>query len=293
MKKIFSNIKTLAALLMVGAAFTACSNSDNDSIIVPTDNVKTYNFTIQASNIDLQPSTRVAINFDYNPSAENPLTIKWAGGETIQVYNKVGTNVGTLTAAASADGSSATLSGTLSGAYITEGNKLTLKIEPTDFNIQDGSYGTLGKQKFKAEATVTIANVEGTDVTATGTAVFENKQAIVLFYLYDYTSHWFVQPTKPDVGDYKMTVTVYDSDPSDGVVYRINCDKATVSTLFVTMDGFTGKKLNLQVFKGLNPTSFEDSNPPAYEYEIFTQENVTFENGNFYPIEVYLHRKSS
>ena len=51
MKKIMTNIKTLAALLMAGVAFAACSSSD-DSIIEQPANLtepQTYTMTIQAT----------------------------------------------------------------------------------------------------------------------------------------------------------------------------------------------------------------------------------------------------
>ena len=53
MKKYFSNIRTLAALLMAGAAFAACSSDDN-SIEQPANPTapKTYTLTVNASKGD-------------------------------------------------------------------------------------------------------------------------------------------------------------------------------------------------------------------------------------------------
>ena len=51
MKKIMTNIKTLAALLMVGAALTACSSEDNfmnDQPANPTE-PQVYTMTIEAT----------------------------------------------------------------------------------------------------------------------------------------------------------------------------------------------------------------------------------------------------
>ena len=112
MKKILSNIYTLAALLMAGTAFTACSSSD-DIIEQPANPTEpqVYTLVIKASKGDA--NTR-ALSL-----SGSTLNAYWSGKETIEVYQKdVYQNVvkiGTATAAASPDGNT-TITATLDKA---------------------------------------------------------------------------------------------------------------------------------------------------------------------------------
>ena len=107
MKKILSNIYTLAALLMAGAAFTACSSSD-DIIEQPANPTepKVYTMVIKASKGDA--NTR-ALSLD-----GSTLNACWSGEETIEVYQS-GEKIGTATAAASTNGNT-TITATLNSA---------------------------------------------------------------------------------------------------------------------------------------------------------------------------------
>ncbi len=162
MKKTFSNIRTLAALLMAGAAFAACSSND-DNIIEnqqpanPGEQV--YTLTINASKGD---GTTRALSLD----GSGKLTASWANGDELTVYNasKGAYLTGTLTAS-NALGSTATFSGALTGT-IEVGNYLELLYRPIDFasfNNQDGTLkGTNGAEKYdKAFADVKVASVDG------------------------------------------------------------------------------------------------------------------------------------
>lgn len=96
MMKMISNIKTLAALLMAGAAFTACSSSD-DVIEQPANPTEpqVYTLVIKASKGDA--NTR-ALSL-----SGSTLNAYWSGEETIEVYQN-DVKIGTATAAASPDG---------------------------------------------------------------------------------------------------------------------------------------------------------------------------------------------
>ena len=95
MMKMISNIKTLAALLMAGAAFTACSSSD-DVIEQPANPTEpqVYTLVIKASKGDA--NTR-ALSL-----SGSTLNAYWSGKETIEVYQN-DVKIGTATAAASDD----------------------------------------------------------------------------------------------------------------------------------------------------------------------------------------------
>ena len=185
MKKCFSNIRTLAALLMAGA-FAACSSDDN-SIEQPANPTapKTYTLTVNASKGDA--STRaLALN-------GTKLVAKWADGDELYVYkatnraectsdNKLGT-ISTVSSAISADGDQATFTGTLTGT-VSNGDKLMLVYHPTAFAIAgfEGQAGTLASASNLdcATALVTTASVSGSDITISETsATFTTHTAML------------------------------------------------------------------------------------------------------------------
>lgn len=187
MKKIYTNILTLAALLITGVAFTACSSSD-DSIVEqqpanPGEQV--YTLTIKASK-DGSATTR-ALKLE----TSGALTAYWANGDELTVYNKTKSEALTGSLIASnASGSTATFSGTLSGT-IAANDVLTLTYHPiasiSSYEVQDGTLsGTNGAEKYDmATATVTVASVNSGDITTTGNASFTTQTAMIKFTLQD------------------------------------------------------------------------------------------------------------
>ncbi len=97
MKKILSNIYTLAALLMAGAAFTACSSSEdsiNEQPAKPTE-PQVYTLVIKASKGDNASTRALSLS-------GSTLNAYWSGTEKIDVLQD-GVKIGTATAAASDD----------------------------------------------------------------------------------------------------------------------------------------------------------------------------------------------
>ena len=109
--KIMTNIKTLAALLMAGAAFTACSSSD-EIIEQPANPTapQVYTLVIKASKGG-DATTRA---LKLTGEGDKTLSAYWSGNETIEV-EQGGVNIGYATAAASPNGET-TLTATLSPA---------------------------------------------------------------------------------------------------------------------------------------------------------------------------------
>lgn len=192
MKKIFTNILTLAALLITGVAFTACSSSD-DSIVEqqpanPGEQV--YTLTIKASK-DGSATTR-ALKLE----TSGALTAYWANGDELTVYNETegAALTGTLKAS-NASGSTATFSGTLSGTLsgtIAANDELTLSYHPiasiSSYEVQDGTLsGTYGAEKYDmATATVTVKTIVGSDITINEAgASFTTQTAMIKFTLQD------------------------------------------------------------------------------------------------------------
>ena len=181
MKKYFSNIFALAALLMAGAAFTACSSEDN-SIEQPANPTapKTYTLTVNASN---EAASTRALALD-----GAKLVASWENGDELTVFNvtKNAALIGSLTAS-NASGSTATFSGSLTGT-IEKDDVLTLSYhQPAGFSAyaaQDGTLAGAAARDF-ATASVTVASVESGEITTTGDADFETQTAVLKLTLKD------------------------------------------------------------------------------------------------------------
>ena len=238
MKKYFSNIRTLAALLMAGAAFAACS-SDENSIDQPADPTapKTYTLTVNASK-GANAATR-ALKLD-----GEKLVAKWAYGEELAVYkandrflcseeNKLGT-ISPVAGSISADGDKATFKGTLSGSVsVTNGDKLMLIYHPEAFNIDDfiSQTGTLESASNLDHATASVtASVSGTDITIAETSVsFSNHMAMLKLTLQDYAGNKLnatqLKMTLPSPNGipydftFSPTDATYTANGGDGVLY--------------------------------------------------------------------------
>lgn len=184
MKKFMTSIKTLAIMLMAGAALIACSEDINIIDEQPVDPAtQKYTMTVKASK-DGDVATK-ALSLD-----GTTLNATWNEGEEVLVYQN-GSKIGTLTAAASTDAST-TLSGTLDSAPATD-KDMTFYFHTAANPSYSGQDGTLTKiatsYDFCAPATVTSGNfvVSGYTVTvpAPGISFGANKQAIAKFTFVD------------------------------------------------------------------------------------------------------------
>ena len=182
MKNILSNTKMLAALLMAGAAFTACSETDNAVIDQPAA-ARTYKMTVDAT-MGEGAQTR-ALYFD-----GTALKAKWASTDQVSVFPASSwlTPLGTLTAAASDNGKTQ-LSGDLTTAPAINDNLNLLFPRATwDYTEQTGVLtgdNSIEKKYDYALADVEVKSVSGNEITTTTTANFTNQQAIVKFTLQD------------------------------------------------------------------------------------------------------------
>ncbi len=186
MKKIFSNIRTLAALLMAGAAFAACSNEENaiEQPVSPAGE-QVYTFTIKATNSDA--STR-ALKLE----TSGALTAYWTNGDELKVYNvtKNAALTGTLTAS-NASGATATFSGSLTGT-IEKNDVLTLSYhQPAGFSDYAAQTGTLASAAGRdyATANVTVASVTSGNITTTADASFTTQTAVLKLTMKDGASN--------------------------------------------------------------------------------------------------------
>jgi hypothetical protein len=182
MKKYITDIKTLAALLMAGAAFTACSDKDEMIGEQTVNPVTKYTMTVNATKGDDGTTRALALD-------GTALKVKWAGTDQVAVFPEAWsrTPLGTLTAAASETGTT-TLSGDLTGSVAVNDN-LHLLFPRAEWNYT-GQKGVLlsvensiEKKYDYALADVEVAAIDGSHITTTANANLASQQAIVKFIL--------------------------------------------------------------------------------------------------------------
>jgi len=190
MKKYFNKIRTLAALLMAGAAFVACSSDDsiNEDQRPGQNPTGKYSLTIKASKGGKAQTRALILD-------GSTLNATWKTGEKATVYKEIGetyTYVGTLTAQV---GDEAILSGTLNGSFKEE-DILTMFFNSDDgvldYTGQEGTLDGIAAKYDYATAIVEVAEVNNANGTITvqniggkeeGVVPFDNQQAIVKFTL--------------------------------------------------------------------------------------------------------------
>lgn len=259
MKKSF--FYSMAALLVAGAAFTACSSSDNDieNGQIEQPEAKKYTLTVEAEKGEyVAPSaTRATLSLD----AQNNLQANWENNnykrDEVDVYH--GNNyVGTLYA--QSNGSASTLlTGSIdyNGYTPDEGDELTLK-----FNELVDISGTQGytlkdlEPLYSAKATVKITSINGSDIK-TNRALFVAQHAIVRLNLSDEV--------------YTLTMT------ANGKTYETGTISPTREVWFAIY-GFDTQKVTITASGYAN-------NGTNYSY---TNPDVTVKNGDFYDIDVTL-----
>lgn len=247
--KRLNTICTMATLLLAGVStIVSCTKDDEQPV-----EGKTYHMTVTASKGG-DNTKDLTIN-------GNTISATWAEGDTVTVYNVTKGAALTGTLAAQSSGASTTLEGSLTGT-IEEGDELTLKFCSPDYSMQEGTLAYIAANCDYAEATVTVASVAGGEITASGNAAFENKQAIVKFSLMD-TNGTAINASV-------LSVTV------DDVIYATIPASAT-NELFVALPGISGKAVTL--------SAKEDEDDQWYNK---TQKNVTFVNGQYYTVAAKL-----
>ena len=188
---------SLAALLMAGAAFAACSSS-SDEIIEPVTpesptTAKTYTLTIKASKGSDAATRALTPGYDSELN-KNTVDATWAEGEQVTVYNETEGAALEGSLVAQSTGASTTLSGTLTGT-INPNDILTLKFCSPNYGSQDGTLGYIAANCDYATASVTVSSVASGNITTTGDADFTNKQAIVKFTFKDKASDATISPS--------------------------------------------------------------------------------------------------
>ena len=259
MKKMMTNMKTLVALLMAGAAVTSCS-SDNEMDSPKAPAAKTYTMTVQATKGGDAMTRALA-------DGGTTLTATWSVDDVVEVWSEDGTTTkyGELTAATA--GASTTLTGTLTTAP-TDQETLTLKYLSPSYATQDGTLtgtdNSIDKKCDYATATVT-ATVDGDNVTTTA-AAFEHQQAIVRFTLKN--SDGTALPSNP---------TAFTMTDGTSTVELTNIPAGTYTTngegvLYVALPAVSSKTVTLTATVGSDT------------YILTTSSAKSFANGSYYRV---------
>ncbi len=300
MKKIMTNIKTLAALLMAGVALAACSSSDDSIIEQPVNPTepKTYTMTIRASKGD--DATTRGLYFADGEVGKN-LSVNWNGKEKIRVVQN-GAVIGTLSAALSST-ESTTLTGTVTGFQVDQAVGFYLLADEDgkmDYTGQNGamldengtgnieenydfaSYELTGSECMQAFTT------DGSNIVPKDGAYipFHSQQAIVRFDLQKAANNIGTEwtdlfATKLILTDKKSGKLVQTYDPLT--------DTKTYGHIFVTPSSGTGYRLyaavNLDAASDIMLQAL-DSDGNLYTYE---KSNVNFKKGKYYRVTVKMH----
>ena len=242
MKKYFSNIRTLAALLIAGAAFAACS-SDDSIIEQPANPVgeNVYTLTVNATK-DGGDQTR-ALKLE----TSGALTAYWEPNDQITVINtsKSDSYLGVLLATnISADGKSATFTGSLNPEAQVEADDVLSLTYNSHYNISEfgGQNGILTSKRGAAgydmaTATVTVASVDGKKITTTDDASFETQTAMIKLTLKNGTNlinatslnvKVTVGVAPIDIFTFTPTAATYEEN-GDGILYFALPSAATIA----------------------------------------------------------------
>ena len=273
MKKFITDIRTLAALLMAGAAFTACSSSDDNIIDEQPVNPaqKTYTLTVNASKGDGAQTRALDLT-------GKTLTASWATTEN--VYVKKGETWATGSLQPEADGTTATLKGSLTGITIEADDNLTLQFPKNGDITYAGQLGTLADIQANfdwATATVDVESVSpsGNINPKTATTTFTNQQAIIKFTLKDKANDAAISPSALTVTDGTSTVELtsipdatYSTNGGAGVLYVAFPAAGSAKTITLTATVGTD----------------------TYTYETATAK--TFTNGQYYEITVKMTKQA-
>ena len=289
MKKIITDAKSLAALLMASATvFTACSNDDDIIGEQPAaSSQQTYTMTIEATKGGDAAATR-ALALD-----GKTLNATWQTTDEVAVYNytqqaALGGHLSPLS-----NGASATLTGSLTGS-VAKDDVVYLRWPSVnaDYTGQDGTLETIAQRYDYTTGVAKVTSVDGTAIVAEdsspsgGPVTFTNSQAIVKFTLIDKTTNSPINATQltidAKVGEESRLIqsltypdaytlgpiTINRTEPTDNVVY--------VALPFSSQAEFT---FNLAATDGTH----------NYTYE---KDDVTMLNGRYYEITVKMTRET-
>ena len=296
MKKILSNIYTLAALLMAGAAFTACSSSD-DIIEQPTKPTEPQVYTMVIKASKGGDATTRALSLD-----GSTLNASWSGTETIEV-GQGGVKIGTATAAPSPNGNT-TITATLTKAPTTEKDiEFYLCSGNLDYTGQVGLLtDDVNKKGISEKYDYTWALLYTNNFEVNGYNVNLTNDNFVLDFVnddgYGYKSNVgqaIVKFTLVDKGNSDAPINATSLTIHDSKGYLIQSDNkigwggqtfgdvtispaGTTNVIYAALAGVSGSNLTLTATDGTDTYTYSKS-------------NVTFNRGQYYEITVKMEKQ--
>lgn len=286
MKKFITDIKSLATLLMAGAALAACSGDDNIVEELPANPAQhTYTMTIEATKGGDAATTR-ALALD-----GKTLNATWETSNEVKAYNHTQSSAFTGSLKPQSDGASATLTGSLTGSVAV--NDIIYLLWPSvdaDYTEQDGTLETIAQRYDYTTGVAKVTSVDGTTIGAEdsspsgGPVQFTNNQAIVKFTLIDKATGSPINATQLTIdakvgGESRLiqsltypntytlgTITINRTTPTDNVVYA--------ALPFSSQAHFT---FNLAATDGTHNYTYEKA-------------DVTMLNGRYYEVKVKMTR---
>ena len=284
---------SLAALLMAGAAFAACSSSDDsiDEIQQPANQTgpKTYTLTIKAS-MGESALTRAL----YYDEGTKTLTPAWATGEKIYVFNGTKTEALGGYLEATGSGATVTLGGEVTGT-VEAGDELYLRFPQLDedYTGQDGTLATIASTYDYALGVATVTDVSSGKITAEnydmgGPVEFDSQQAIVKFTLLNKDDH-------PNFNATSLTINARDAASNEMLIQTL--DFASSETTFGPITIKPSPATNV-IYAALatadSNTSYDFTLTATDGSKIYTctKKGVTLEYGKYYEITVKMTEQS-
>ena len=282
MKKTICNIRTLAALLVAGAAFTACSNEDNYVEEAPQYYTMTVNATKDAN------TTRALSLADPSSPLTSALNATWTEGDEVTV-TKGTTPVGTLTASnITNSGKTATFSGQIANT-VQATDVLTLTYHPvTGLSAFENQTGTLASASDYdvAVATVTVTDVTGGVISISGSTTFYAQTAVVQLILED-ASNTRINATSlkitaagEDVFTFTTPAATYTTN-GNGILYFALPSQAMVATALAAKSGGAMSVDDATTLLGTMPITFTASDG-TNTYTATKAQGYTFEARTYY-----------
>lgn len=285
MQKFITDIKSLATLLMAGAAFAACSSEDNMIGGQPASQ-QTYTMTIEASKGGGSDATTRALSID----GSGALKATWETSNEVMAYNYTKSSALTGSLKPQSSGVSATLTGSLTGSVaVNDIVNLRWPSVDADYTGQNGTLETIAQRYDYTTGVAKVTSVGGTTIGAEdsshgGPVLFTNNQAIVKFTLIDKATGSPINATQLTIdakveGESRLIqsltypntytlgpITINRTTPTDNVIYA--------ALPFSSQAHFT---FDLTATDGTH----------NYTYE---KDNVTMLNGRYYEVTVKMTR---
>ena len=285
MKKIITDTKTLAALLMAGAAFAACSGDDNIVKEQPANPAQhTYTMTIEATKGGDAATTR-ALALD-----GKTLNATWQTTDEVAVYNYTQQAALGDHLSPQSDGASATLTGSLTGSVAKD--DVVYLLWPSvdaDYTGQDGTLATIAKRYDYTKGVAKVTSVDGTTIGAEdsshgGPVLFTNSQAIVKFTLIDKATGSPINATRLTIdakfnGESRLIQSITYPDAYKIGPITINRTTPTDNVVYAALPFSSQAKFTFAL------TATDGTHNYTYE-----KADVTMLNGRYYEVKVKMTR---